>query len=100
MSYYTYILYSPKLKFYYKGHTKNLSKRLKRHNNGTEKFTKKGAPWTLLWFTIKNSKSEAYRLEMKLKNLSQLRIIAFMQKYNEGVVGPDDPDFNVRVSGC
>ena len=100
MVFYTYILYSQKLNIYYKGHTKNLEQRLKRHNHGMEKFTKKGVPWTLLWFTIKKSKTEAYRLELKLKNLSQLKTLAFMKKYNEGDVGPDEPDFLVRVSGC
>jgi hypothetical protein len=35
-------------------------------------------------------------LEKKLKNLSQVRIIKFMEKYGQGACGPDD----ASVSGC
>jgi len=41
--------------------------RLRRHNAGMEPSTKIGKPWTLLWQTPKNNRSEAYKLEAKLK---------------------------------
>lgn len=86
--YYTYILYSEYLSFFYKGSTNNIDNRLKRHNAGLETFTSNGTPWVLIWFTIKETKSDAYKLEMKLKNLSQKRIIQFITKYHEGIVDP------------
>ena len=90
--YYTYILYSKSLNIFHKGSANNIKSRLKRHNNGYESFTANGLPWLLLWFTTKASKSEAYQLELKLKNLSQKRIIQFILKYKEGIVNPDNPD--------
>ena len=54
-----------------------------------EPSTKTGKPWTLLWQTPKSSRSDAYRLETKLKNLSQGRILQFMLKYDSGI--PNEP---------
>jgi putative endonuclease len=85
--YYTYILYSQKADSFYKGQTSDVHKRLLRHNNGYEKSTKDSVPWVLLWYTEKNSRSEALKLESKLKNLSRARTIHFMLKYKEGIVG-------------
>jgi len=82
MSYTVYILYSESLDIYYKGHTNNLEERLKRHNGGKEKYTSKGIPWRLIWSTEKPSKSEAYQLEMKLKNLNRSRLKTFIEKYS------------------
>ena len=84
--YYTYILYSIKSDAFYKGQTSDVHKRLLRHNNGYEKSTKDSAPWTLHWYTEKNSRSEAVKLESKLKNLSRNRTILFMLKYKEGIL--------------
>ena len=83
-SYFVYILYSKKLNLFYKGNTSNIAKRLIRHNSGISKYTKKGVPWKLIWITQKKTKSLAYKLEMKLKNLSRKRTIGFIQKYQEG----------------
>ena len=87
--YFVYILYSKKLIFFYKGHTSNVSERLIRHNLGKSTFTKKGVPWKLIWITEKETKSLAYRLEMKLKNLSRRRTADFIQKYKEGIIDID-----------
>jgi predicted GIY-YIG superfamily endonuclease len=38
-------------------------------------------PWKLLGFVQKNTKAEAYSLELKLKNLSQQRKLIFIEKY-------------------
>jgi putative endonuclease len=81
MNYYVYILYSPSTDTYYKGQTSNLTERLSRHNNGFEKATKHGAPWQLVWSTIKETRGEAITLERKLKNLSRERTIQFIKKY-------------------
>ncbi len=94
--YYVYILYSEKLAKYYYGQTSNLEERVKRHNAGLENFTSKGLPWKLVWFTTKETRAEALILEKKLKNLSQIRVKSFIEKYKQEVGGPDD----ASVSEC
>ena len=100
MKFYVYILYSESLNSFYKGHTNSIADRIRRHNSGVEKYTKKGLPWTLIWCSYKDSKSEAYRLEMKLKNLSKIKIMEFILKYPEDVVGPDELLRIKQLSGC
>ena len=100
MKFYVYILYSESLNSFYKGHTNNIVDRVRRHNSGIEKYTKKGLPWTLIWYALKDSKSEAYQLEIKLKNLSKCKTIEFIIKYPEDVVGPDELLRIKQLSGC
>jgi len=100
MSYLVYILYSKKLNTFYKGQTSDLTDRLKRHNSGYEKATKSGAPWVLLWINQKDTRSEAVKLESKLKNLSRARLVQFMLKYQEDVASPDALLFLKQQSGC
>ncbi|GAB5523515.1 MAG: hypothetical protein Roseis2KO_13870 [Roseivirga sp.] len=86
MEFFVYIIYSHKLRTFYKGQTQDLNDRLSRHNNGYEKATTSGRPWTLLWATQKGSRREALLLEKKLKNLSQKRLLEFMMKYRQDMV--------------
>jgi putative endonuclease len=79
--FYVYILQSQIDQSYYKGHTNDLADRLKRHNGLEEKYTLKLAPWILIWCCEKETKSMAYQLEKKLKNLSRERLQTFMKKY-------------------
>jgi putative endonuclease len=95
---FVYILHSKSLDLFYKGQSIDLSDRLRRHNLKQEKSTKKGAPWTLIWFRKLSSRSEAMILEKKLKNLSQKRLLEFMQKNPSDVASPDIP--LERKSGC
>jgi putative endonuclease len=67
---------------YYVGAIKDVKERLRRHNSGLENHTKKYKPWELVWFAEKPSKSEAFKLEKKLKNLSKDRKIKFVNKYS------------------
>jgi len=85
MECFVYILFSKSIQKFYIGQTQNLEKRLHRHNAGMESYTSKGVPWELVWFTSKESRSDAIILEKKLKNLKQARLIKFMQKYSEGI---------------
>ncbi len=62
-----YILYSRSLNRFYVGHTSNLEDRLKRHNEGRSKSTKAGVPWELKWRQNCKSRSEAMKLELKIK---------------------------------
>jgi len=81
--FYVYILVSEIDGSYYKGHTNNFIDRIKRHNGLEEEYSFKLAPWKLIWCCIKSTKSEAYQLEMKLKNLSRKRLEDFMSKYED-----------------
>ena len=82
MKYYTYILKSKKCDQYYIGQTNNLTSRLKRHNNGYEKYTSKYKPWRIILKIEKESRSEAIILERKLKNLGSKRLLLFIEKYS------------------
>jgi putative endonuclease len=84
--YYTYILYSEKLKMFYVGQTSDIEERLQFHNGGFEKYTSKGCPWVLVWCVEKSTRKEALGLEQKLKNLSQMRKVNFMKKYGENLL--------------
>ena len=60
------------------------SERLSRHNKGMENYTSKYLPWEMVWSTEKADRAEAMGLEKKLKNLSRVRLGAFMKKYSQG----------------
>ena len=72
MNYYVYILYSQKFDKYYYGQTQNLEERLKRHNAGSEKYTKTYLPWVLFAWKICNTRADAIMMERKLKNLKSI----------------------------
>ncbi|MBC3757597.1 GIY-YIG nuclease family protein [Hyunsoonleella sp. SJ7] len=67
MDYAVYILFSEKLNRYYCGHTNDVEKRLDTHNSGGKKYTTKGMPWVLIKVYHCSSRSEAVRLERKVK---------------------------------
>ncbi|MGB5498816.1 MAG: GIY-YIG nuclease family protein [Maribacter sp.] len=83
MKYFVYIIYSEAFDTYYKGQTRNVLERVRRHNSGREKATAHYLPWKLVWSTEKESRSEAMVLERKIKNLSKERTKAFIGKYSE-----------------
>ena len=79
---YVYILYSENHDLFYIGETATPAQRLAQHNSGKVISTKKYMPWTMVWLGEKANRTEALRLEKKLKNLhSPIRIIAFIKKY-------------------
>ncbi len=81
MRYFVYILKSECLGKFYIGQTQNIIDRVNRHNSGQEKYTSKGKPWELVFFTTTISRAEAMKLERKIKNFkSQKRIIEFIEK--------------------
>ncbi|MDD7885048.1 GIY-YIG nuclease family protein [Flavivirga sp. 57AJ16] len=67
MSYVVYILYSEILDRYYAGQTKDIVGRLAVHNQGGKKYTTKGIPWKLIKTYRCSDRSEAVRLERKVK---------------------------------
>ena len=64
--YFVYILKSD-LGYSYIGQTSNLEDRLKRHNSNRSTYTKQKGTWHLIEKTCVASRSEAMRLEKKLK---------------------------------
>jgi len=56
----------------YTGITTDIERRVKQHNKGTaSKYTRSRRPVTLIKYFKVNSKSEALRLEYKIKQLSK-----------------------------
>ncbi len=75
MGYFVYILNSKKRSKYYVGQTNNIEKRIKRHNKGYVPSTKSGLPWDLvLTFKVEN-RSEAMKLEKKIKKRGITRFL-------------------------
>jgi putative endonuclease len=62
-----YILYSLSIDQYYVGITGDLDDRLKRHNGGRSKSTKRGIPWHVVRTIDAETRSEAMLLEKKIK---------------------------------
>ncbi|MEP7196499.1 MAG: GIY-YIG nuclease family protein [Saprospiraceae bacterium] len=79
--FFVYILYSESSDLFYVGHTSDIKNRLNRHNSGMENYTSKHLPWIVMCSIEKQTKSEAYQLELKIKNLSKVRIKTFIEKY-------------------
>lgn len=60
----------------YTGITNDLEKRISTHNSGKgAKYTKTRLPVFLKWFTQCENKSEASKLECKIKKLSRIQKI-------------------------
>ena len=67
--YYVYVLKSLKYisqKLYY-GSTSDLKSRIQQHNNGTNKSTKYGIPWKLIYYEAFLNKQDAVNRERALK---------------------------------
>ena len=72
MAFFVYILESETTGRIYIGHTSDLERRLKEHNNprvGKHRYTRKQkGPWRLIYFEEKKSRSEAMKRERFLKS--------------------------------
>lgn len=78
MYYYVYIIKSSvKEEQIYIGFTKNIKQRLKSHNNGESKHTKKFKPWAVVYASAFLKKQTAVDFERYLKSSSGK---AFMRK--------------------
>ena len=66
--FYTYVLESEQTGQLYIGQTQDYKERLERHNSDRNKWTKGKGPWHLLGYRSHSSRSEAIRLERKLKS--------------------------------
>jgi putative endonuclease len=81
MSYIVYILFSEKFDRYYIGQTQDIEARIIRHNAGSVLSTKPYLPWEVRCTIYKVTRSEAIKLERKLKNLNRERLLLFIGKY-------------------
>jgi putative endonuclease len=66
--YKTYILLSEKFNKFYIGSIEDLENRLKLHNGGRVKSTKRYMPWRLVYFESFCSRQEAYKRELQIKS--------------------------------
>ena len=66
--YQVYILESLKNGSYYIGYTANLAVRLKRHNLGHGKYTRRNLPYKIVWSETYATRSEAMRREKEMKS--------------------------------
>jgi putative endonuclease len=83
MPHFVYILKSISSDKHYFGETKDLIDRLKRHNQNRSKATKKRGPWKLVTSIQVNTKSEACKLERKLKNMKNpSKTIEYLERLN------------------
>ena len=78
MSYVVYFLYSSSLDKYYIGITNNLDKRIKFHNSGLQRWTKRGIPWIIKNSIKVNDKTFALKLERKLKSYKSPKYIRYL----------------------
>ena len=72
---FTYILFSPSKNRFYTGSTQNIQDRLNRHNSGYETSTKAGSPWELVYVKEFKTRSEAVKLEKKIKKRGAKRFL-------------------------
>ena len=66
--FYVYLLRSVE-GYHYTGHTPDLDRRLREHNAGTCRSTKRGTDWRIVYKEEYASRSEAMRREKWLKTL-------------------------------
>ncbi len=77
--FHVYILQNPAGRFYI-GHTDNLERRLRQHNepegkSHLGKFTHKNGPWSLVWSEPHPSRSSATLRERQIKSWRSTRTI-------------------------
>ena len=88
--YFTYILESQLDGRFYIGQTQNLEKRVKHHNKGYSKYTKKFRPWRLIWYIAFDSRKEAYQTEQRIKKLkSRKRLLDYIDHNGVKVMGSE-----------
>lgn len=64
----------------YTGITNNLEKRIQKHNKGkASRYTRGRIPVRLIKYFIRSSKSEALKLEYKIKQLSKIQKLTYTE---------------------
>ena len=73
--FYVYVLESINQRNLYIGHTTDLRKRLKEHNQGLNFSTKSFRPWQLIYYEASINKKDAERIEKYLKTNQGKRLL-------------------------
>ena len=73
--FYTYILKCASDGSLYKGHTKDIDKRLKEHNSGKSDYTSRKGPWEIVYYEAFQSLEEAVKREKYFKSAAGRRFI-------------------------
>jgi len=73
--FYTYILVNEKGSKTYVGHTNDLERRLKEHNDGKSIFSRRYKPWRVLYKEAHKTEIEAIKREKYLKSAAGRRWI-------------------------
>ena len=95
MTRFTVYIIKSDLVHYYIGQTIDLNDRLKRHNQGRSNSTKNKGRWKLVTAVKVNSRSEAVKLESKLKRMkNSKKAIEYLNN-----LGSEHPDKAGRVIG-
>lgn len=86
MFYYVYILRSRKDKSLYIGHTRDLRKRIKKHNSGESLATKPRRPYELIFYEAFLNRMDAKNREEYLKSgYGRKTIKGMLKKYFENI---------------
>ena len=65
--YYVYVIHSEKAAKFYVGQTRNLEKRIDKHNYGNGRYTSDKGEWKLMYFEEFESRGEAMKREKFFK---------------------------------
>ncbi|MBW6457839.1 MAG: GIY-YIG nuclease family protein [FCB group bacterium] len=76
--YFTYILYSASTDRYYIGYTSDLEDRLRHHNSGGTKTTKRGIPWKIVYNESHGTKHDAVMREREIKKKKSRKHIEYL----------------------
>jgi len=63
-----YILKSERTGKHYIGYASDMEDRLRKHNNGSNKSTRSGVPWRVVYKELYRSKKEAWLREKQIKS--------------------------------
>ena len=75
MEYTVYIIRSLKNKRHYTGISTDVVRRLREHNEGSTKSTRPHTPYEMIWKSDLMTKSEALKLEIKIKKRGAAKFI-------------------------
>ena len=73
--YFVYIVQSQKDGTYYIGSTRDLTERLRRHNQGRSLYTRAKRPWKVVYTEAYPDRSTAVRREQEIKRQKRLSYI-------------------------
>jgi putative endonuclease len=82
---FVYLLESVETGWRYIGQTQDLADRLKRHNSGKERSTRRFSPFKVAGYILVPNRKAALTLERKLKNMKS-RDLQYRYFVNYGVV--------------